>query len=135
MGISRARDRTLVPAKSSSPGGQTAGVEGFFRTASLDGRLIGGYAVHDFAQWFGGRAVPMGGIAAVAVVPEARGGGIAAEMMTACLRDLRDAGLPHQGRRQPLAGCRDRPLLNDELQRLEKQSLNSRLSTLDRSSF
>ncbi len=39
-------------------------------------------------QFFGGRSVPMIGIAGVAVAPEARGGGLALGMMRACVREV-----------------------------------------------
>ena len=45
-------------------------------------------------QYFGGRSVPMVGIAGVAVAPEARGGGLALEMMKACVREVRTEGVP-----------------------------------------
>ena len=45
-------------------------------------------------QWFGGRAVPMTGIAAVGVAPERRGRGAAAAIMTAMLRELHAQGQP-----------------------------------------
>lgn len=45
-------------------------------------------------QYFGGKRVPMVGIAGVAVAPEARGDGVALSMMQACLREVRSEGAP-----------------------------------------
>jgi predicted acetyltransferase len=39
-------------------------------------------------QWFGGRSVPMAGVAAVAVAPHRRGTGAALSLMAAAMRDL-----------------------------------------------
>jgi predicted acetyltransferase len=47
-------------------------------------------------QWFGGRCVPMTGVAMVCVAPEHRAGGVGSEMMRAALREL-------HGRRVPLS--------------------------------
>jgi predicted acetyltransferase len=46
------------------------------------GRLVGMLNVLAFEQWFGARAVPMGGVASVVVAPEERGLGIAPRMLT-----------------------------------------------------
>lgn len=48
-------------------------------------------------QYFGGRSVPMVGIAGVAVAPEARGQGLARSMMQAALRDAAASGAPLMG--------------------------------------
>lgn len=48
-------------------------------------------------QYFAGRSVPMTGIAGVGVAPEARGRGLAAEMMRACLREIHAEGTPLSG--------------------------------------
>lgn len=45
-------------------------------------------------QYFGGRSVPMVGIAGVAVAPECRGGGLAMGMMRESLREIRREGVP-----------------------------------------
>ena len=45
-------------------------------------------------QYFGGRSVPMVGIAGVAVAPECRGGGLALGMMRESLREIRREGVP-----------------------------------------
>ena len=45
-------------------------------------------------QFFGGRSVPMTGIAAVGVAPEARGHGAARRLMEHTVRELHDQGIP-----------------------------------------
>lgn len=45
-------------------------------------------------QWWGGRAVPMGGVAVVATAPEHRGTGRAAGLLSAMLREYHAAGIP-----------------------------------------
>lgn len=45
-------------------------------------------------QFFGGRSVPMTGIAGVAVAPQARGRGVARLLMTSALEEIRDSGVP-----------------------------------------
>jgi predicted acetyltransferase len=64
------------------------------RVVRTDGRVAGGLWLIPMAQWFGGRSVPMGGVAAVGVPPESRGTGIALEMMVASLAELREQGTP-----------------------------------------
>ncbi len=59
---------------------------------AVDGRLAGMLTVHPLGQFFGGRPVPMGGIASVAVSVEYRGRGIAPAMVTGALAAMRDAG-------------------------------------------
>ncbi|NUQ68279.1 MAG: GNAT family N-acetyltransferase [Phycisphaerales bacterium] len=49
------------------------------------------------AQFYGGRSVPMVGIAGVGVAPEARGRGHAAAMMRACVQNLHDEGVALSG--------------------------------------
>jgi predicted acetyltransferase len=49
--------------------------------AYRDGRLVGMLNLLAFGQWFGGRAVPMGGVASVVVAPEERGLGIAPRLL------------------------------------------------------
>lgn len=60
-----------------------------------DGRaVVGGLILIPMGQWFGGRSVPMTGVAAVAVLPEHRGRRAATELMRAAVREMRDAGTP-----------------------------------------
>ncbi|MBD3236029.1 MAG: GNAT family N-acetyltransferase [Candidatus Eisenbacteria bacterium] len=56
------------------------------------GELAGGLVILPMAQWFGGRAVPMGGIAAVAVDPQFRDRGVAGGMMAAAVREMYQRG-------------------------------------------
>lgn len=60
----------------------------------LDGRLQGMARLRSYEQYWGGRAVPMGGVAAVAVHPDARGRGLARAMMRALLDLMVEAGQP-----------------------------------------
>jgi predicted acetyltransferase len=60
--------------------------------AFRDGRLVGMLNVLAFAQWFGGRALPMGGIASVVVAPEERGLGIAPRLLTRALALMTERG-------------------------------------------
>ena len=65
-----------------------------FRVIENSGRLVGGLGVYRVGQCFGGRAVTMGGLAAVGVAPEDRGHGIAARLVADSLRWLREEGTP-----------------------------------------
>ncbi len=73
-----------------------AGVQrtGFDRWHGLfDGRRLAAMAaVLPFRQWFGGRSVPMGGVAAVAVRPEYRRRGCARRLIRAGLAAMRSRG-------------------------------------------
>jgi predicted acetyltransferase len=57
-----------------------------------DGRLVGSAAVMPFGQWFGGRRVPLGGVAAVTVAPEVRGRSVARTLLRDALAAMRDRG-------------------------------------------
>jgi predicted acetyltransferase len=57
-----------------------------------DGRLVGMLNVLEFGQWFGRRALPMGGVASVVVAPEERGLGIAPSLLTRALELMRERG-------------------------------------------
>ncbi|HEX4491112.1 MAG TPA: GNAT family N-acetyltransferase [Acidimicrobiia bacterium] len=60
---------------------------------AFDGdRLVGMLNVLAFEQWFGGRAVPMGGVASVVVAPEERGRGIAPRMLAFALTLMAERG-------------------------------------------
>jgi predicted acetyltransferase len=61
------------------------------------GRVVGGCGVYRIGQVWGGRAVPLGGVAGVGVAPDARGRGVARAMMEAVLRALRADGCPVAG--------------------------------------
>ncbi|PRY46567.1 GNAT family N-acetyltransferase [Umezawaea tangerina] len=56
------------------------------------GQPLGSLMVNDFAQYFGGRAVPMGGVSAVVVDPHARGRGVASTLLDTALRTMRERG-------------------------------------------
>jgi len=56
------------------------------------GRLCGFLRVRRFRQFFGGRVVPMGGVASVAVDPYARGKGVASGLLDASLEAMRADG-------------------------------------------
>jgi predicted acetyltransferase len=60
--------------------------------AELDGRVVGTLKVRDYQQFFGGVAVPMGGVANVAVAPSARGHGVATHLIDAIMPEMRDHG-------------------------------------------
>lgn len=60
--------------------------------AEMDGRIVGTVKVRDYQQYFGGSAVPMGGVANVAVSPGARGHGVANALIDAILPEMRDRG-------------------------------------------
>src|SRR5919109_809344 len=55
-------------------------------------RLIATAQAHQLEQWFGGRPLPMAGIASVATIPERRGTGIATQVLLELLHTRRDAG-------------------------------------------
>jgi predicted acetyltransferase len=63
------------------------------RVARREGRLVGGLLVIPMGQWFGGKSVPMLGVAGVAVAPEERGRGIARSLMRATLTEARANGV------------------------------------------
>jgi predicted acetyltransferase len=54
--------------------------------------LVGALKVRDYRQFFGGSAVPMGGVASVAVDPHARGHGVATALIDASLPAMRERG-------------------------------------------
>lgn len=64
------------------------------RVVRENDRVLGGLLRVPMAQWFGGRSVPTNGVAGVAVAPEARGAGVAADMMRAFLRETLARGVP-----------------------------------------
>jgi predicted acetyltransferase len=58
------------------------------------GTIVGSLWLIPMGQWFGGKSVPMTGVAGVGVAPEARGGGVAGELVNRTLRELHDDGVP-----------------------------------------
>ncbi|MEH2291225.1 GNAT family N-acetyltransferase [Nostoc sp.] len=65
-----------------------------FRIIRHSEQLIGGLATLDMGQWWGGKRVPMTGIAAVGIVPEYRGSGAAIALMQQTLKELYARGIP-----------------------------------------
>lgn len=63
------------------------------RLVALDGdRVVGHLGVWAFAQAYGGRAVPMGGVGAVIVEPTSRGRGVATALLASGLDLMREQG-------------------------------------------
>ena len=58
------------------------------------GRPVGTAMFHDMRQWWCGRAVPMAGVASVAVAPEERGQGTGRRLMAALLAEMARRGYP-----------------------------------------
>jgi len=63
------------------------------RVAQRGGQLVGGLLLIRMAQWFGGKSVPMVGIAGVATAPEARGTGVAGALMRAAVSEIGRDGI------------------------------------------
>lgn len=62
--------------------------------AELDGKVAGVLGIGEYAQFYGGAAVPMGGIGGVAVDGATRGRGVAAALLDAALPVMREHGQP-----------------------------------------
>jgi predicted acetyltransferase len=60
--------------------------------AEVDGRIAATLKVNGYRQFFGGAAVPMGGVANVAVSPSGRGQGVATALLDAIMPEMRDRG-------------------------------------------
>ena len=56
--------------------------------------VVAGLCRLPMGQWFGGRSVPMAGIAGVGTLPEVRGRGAATELMRAAVREVHAEGVP-----------------------------------------
>ncbi|MFB9236788.1 enhanced intracellular survival protein Eis [Plantactinospora siamensis] len=67
---------------------------GFTRWGAFDaaGTLLGKATDLHYGQWWGGRPVPSADIGGVAVLPEARGRGVARALLTGLLRGARERG-------------------------------------------
>jgi predicted acetyltransferase len=75
--------------------GHRRSMEGRRSLAVIDGgRVVAMARIHDFRQWWLGRAVRMGGIGGVVVLPEVRGRGIGRALMIAILERCRELGFP-----------------------------------------
>jgi predicted acetyltransferase len=83
-----------VTADSAGPAIDEAGPERQRVFRDADGAAVGAAQVIWAGQWFGGRAVPMAGVRAVAVPPERRGTGVASAMMGALLREAYERRYP-----------------------------------------
>ncbi len=68
-----------------------------FRVVHVDGAIAGGLGVYRMGQFFGGRSVPLGGLAGVGVAAEHRGKGVAAALVGRTLAALRADGVPLAG--------------------------------------
>jgi len=80
------------------PGDALPWVRGFgsenTRVLVEDGRVLGGLVVYRAGQWFGGRRVPMLGVAGVAIDPPFRGRGHATTLMREAVRAFAEEGFP-----------------------------------------
>lgn len=88
-----ASDAFASPPERARPYFESVGLENA-RGQWRNGVLAGGLVVLPMGQWFGGRAVPMVGIAAVAVAAEFRACGVATELLQATLQELHANGTP-----------------------------------------
>jgi len=73
-------DRNSTPTPPTTP---EVGVGAF----DDHGRLVGRAIAFDYSQWWGGRPVPMAGVAGVAVHPDARGQGLVRQLMDALVAE------------------------------------------------
>ncbi|MFQ5805461.1 MAG: enhanced intracellular survival protein Eis [Phycisphaerae bacterium] len=64
------------------------------RIAKRGKHIVGGLGIYLFRQWFGGRSVASAGMSCVAVLPEARGTGVATQMMRTVVEQLHVQGVP-----------------------------------------
>ncbi|MEV6243224.1 GNAT family N-acetyltransferase [Lentzea sp. NPDC051838] len=62
--------------------------------AEIDGRVAGVLGIGEYAQFYGGAAVPMGGVGGVAVDAAIRGRGVAGALLDASLEAMREHGQP-----------------------------------------
>ena len=65
-----------------------------FFLAEDGGSVVGSYAIYPFVQHLRGVDLRMGGIASVAVAPDWRRRGVAGEMMTAAVKEMKQRGYP-----------------------------------------
>ncbi|MHC4450679.1 MAG: GNAT family N-acetyltransferase [Planctomycetota bacterium] len=64
------------------------------RAISHDGEMVAGFIRRPMGQWWGGRSVPMLGVAAVGVAPHARGSGVATQLMNEAVCEMYTDGFP-----------------------------------------
>lgn len=67
------------------------------RVVRRAGQIAGGLGIYRMGQWFGGKSLPMAGLAAVGVAPEHRGTGVAATLLAQTLEELHGEGIPLSG--------------------------------------
>ncbi|MFB2837613.1 enhanced intracellular survival protein Eis, partial [Floridanema evergladense] len=65
-----------------------------FRVIREGEKIVGGLGIYQMGQWFGGKSVPMAGLAAVGVPPEQRGTGVAFELLSQTLQELHEREVP-----------------------------------------
>jgi predicted acetyltransferase len=65
-----------------------------FRIFRQEKEIVGGLAILPFSQYWGGKPVPMAGVAAVGIAPECRGAGTALAMMQNVVREIHSNGTP-----------------------------------------
>lgn len=101
--LDRARDADeLAVLLARAFGFKPEAAPGWFESAGWDNvrsvrrgdRLVGGCMVLPMGQFFGGKSVPLGGIAAVGVRTDARRGGVATKLMHEVVRELAARGTP-----------------------------------------
>jgi predicted acetyltransferase len=88
-----ARDSFTFPEPLVEPYFHAVGRENM-RVVRRDDEVVGGLAILPMGQFFGGRSIPMGGIAVVAVAPEQRARGAATQLLREMLAELYGAGTP-----------------------------------------
>lgn len=64
------------------------------REGTRGGTIVGGCALLPMGQCFGGKSVPMWGVAAVAIAPEHRGSRTATTLMQHALKEMHTRGIP-----------------------------------------
>lgn len=57
-------------------------------------QVAGGALLYPMGQWFGGRCVPMTGVAAVAIAPSLRARGLASRLMRSILNEIHEKEIP-----------------------------------------
>ncbi len=67
------------------------------RVLIADGRAVAGLIAIRMGQFFGGRRIDKIGVAAVGAAPEARGRGVATELMRRCILETHEQGIPISG--------------------------------------
>ena len=64
------------------------------RVLVRDGEIVAGFLRRPMGQWWGGRSVPMLGVAAVGTAPHSRGTGVATTLMKEAVREMHADGFP-----------------------------------------